>query len=190
MTFIHTCTFDTNVYIGISSRMIKKSVFCLVHVLYCVTYRNISILAKIIKDAQVLGLLSTCKTGPNILPDLVEYLVVFCMLKANTGLMHVFAFCQISIYSNIKHKTAHVQDRIRSSSYTLESEVHVCIKVFYRIAFIKAREAQLGEHEATHLKVMGSSPTVSKIFFSFCILPLSTRSWQVDWSHTNEIKHK
>ena len=25
--------------------------------------------------------------------------------------------------------------------------------------------------------------------FSFCIMSLSTRSWQVDWSHTNEIKH-
>ena len=30
--FIHTCTSDTNVIIGLSSRMIKYCVFCLVHV--------------------------------------------------------------------------------------------------------------------------------------------------------------
>ena len=39
-------TSDTNVYIGISSRIMKWSVFCLVHVLFCVTYWNISILDK------------------------------------------------------------------------------------------------------------------------------------------------
>ena len=38
------------------------------------------------------------------------------------------------------------------------------------------------------LIALGSSPTVGKNF-SFCILSLSTRSWQVDWPHTNEIKH-
>ena len=55
-------------------------------------------------------------------------------------------------------------------------------------AFIKARLAHSVEHRATNLKVVDSSPTVDKKF-SFCILSLSTRSWQVDWSHTNEIKH-
>ena len=53
-------------------------------------------------------------------------------------------------------------------------------------AFITARVAQLVEH--INLKVVGSSPTVGKNF-SLCILSLSTRSWQVDSSYTNEIKH-
>ena len=38
---LHTCTPDTNVYIIISTRMTKDSVFCLVNVLFCVTYWNI-----------------------------------------------------------------------------------------------------------------------------------------------------
>ena len=57
-----------------------------------------------------------------------------------------------------------------------------------RTIFIKSREAQSVQHWTTNLKVVGSSPTVGK-HFSFCILSLSTRSWQVDWSHANEIKH-
>ena len=48
--------------------------------------------------------------------------------------------------------------------------------------------AQSVEHRSISLKVLVSSPTVAKNF-SFCILSLSTRSWQIDWSHTNEIKH-
>ena len=55
-------------------------------------------------------------------------------------------------------------------------------------AFIKVRVAQSVERHATNHKVVGSSPTVSKNF-SICNLPLSTSSSQVDWSHTNEIKH-
>ena len=46
MAFIHTkCTgsSDTNVNTGISSKMMKYSVFCLVHVLFCVTRWNISV---------------------------------------------------------------------------------------------------------------------------------------------------
>ena len=46
VTFIHTCTSDNNVYIGISSRMMKYIVFCLVHVLHCVTYIYIGLIAK------------------------------------------------------------------------------------------------------------------------------------------------
>ena len=38
------------------------------------------------------------------------------------------------------------------------------------------------------LRAVGLNPTMGKIF-SLCILPFSTHSWQVDWSHTNEIKH-
>ena len=51
----------------------------------------------------------------------------------------------------------------------------------------QARLAQSIEHQTSNLRVVGSSPTVSKTF-SFCILSLSTRSWQVDWFHANEIK--
>ena len=54
--------------------------------------------------------------------------------------------------------------------------------------FIIARLAQSLEQRATNLKAVGSSPSVGKNF-SFCILSLSTRSWQIDWSYTNEIKH-
>ena len=45
VTFIHTCTSYTNVYIGIRSRMLNKSVFCLVCEL-CFIYWNISLLDK------------------------------------------------------------------------------------------------------------------------------------------------
>ena len=38
------------------------------------------------------------------------------------------------------------------------------------------------------IRAVGSSPTVGQNF-SFCILSLPMRSWQVDWSHANEIKH-
>ena len=55
-----------------------------------------------------------------------------------------------------------------------------------RTAFITNRAAQSVEHQATHLK--DTSPTMCKNF-SFCILSLSMRSCQVDWAHTNEIKH-
>ena len=57
-----------------------------------------------------------------------------------------------------------------------------------RRIFDKARLYQSVEHRTTNLKVVGSSPSVGK-HLSFCILSLSTRSWQVDWSHTYEIKH-
>ena len=58
---------------------------------------------------------------------------------------------------------------------------------FDRTAFIKAGVALAVEHQATTLKDVGSSPNLGKNF-SFCVLSLSMRSWQVDWSHTNEIK--
>ena len=43
MTSIHTFSSDTNVYIGISSMMMKKNVVSFVHVLFCVTGWNIYI---------------------------------------------------------------------------------------------------------------------------------------------------
>ena len=52
----------------------------------------------------------------------------------------------------------------------------------------QARLAQSVEHQTWNRRVEGSSTTVDKEF-SFCIVLLPTRSWQVDWSHANEIKH-
>ena len=46
-------------------------------------------------------------------------------------------------------------------------------------AFIKFRVAQSVEYQTSNRRVIGPSPTVGKNF-SFCILSLSTRSWQVD----------
>ena len=99
-------------------------------------------------------------------------------------------FSNIDIFKYVT-KTAHVQDKIGSTSslmYTLVSEVHVYLKVtlIRQPSSTPTWLTQSVEHRATNLKVVGSSPTVSKNF-SFCILSLSTRSWQVDWSHANEI---
>ena len=55
-------------------------------------------------------------------------------------------------------------------------------------SFQQARLSQSVEHQTSDLRVVGSSLTVGKNF-SFCILSLSTRSWQVDWSHANGIEH-
>ena len=65
---------------------------------------------------------------------------------------------------------------------------HVCNKVIWIDSFQQARLAQSVEHQTSNRRVVGSSPTVGKTFL-FCIFSLSTRSWQVDWSDTNEIKH-
>ena len=54
VTFLNTCNSDTNVQIAVSSRMMKYNVFCLVYVLYCVTYGNISILDNMQKDWCIL----------------------------------------------------------------------------------------------------------------------------------------
>ena len=48
-----------------------------------------------------------------------------------------------------------------------------------RTVVTTARVAQSVEHQTSNLRVVGSSPIVGKNF-SFCILSLSTRSWQVD----------
>ena len=69
--------------------------------------------------------------------------------------------------------------------YTLVSGVHVCNKVIKMDNIQQARLAQSVEHQTWDLRVVGSSPTVDKNF-SFCILSLPTRSWQVDWSDANE----
>ena len=86
----------------------------------------------------------------------------------------------------------HVQDKIRSNS---SFDVHIGIgsrymykRHFNRTAFIKVRLAQSVEQQARNLKVVGANPTVEKNF-SFCILSLSMRSWQVDRCNANEIKY-
>ena len=58
-------------------------------------------------------------------------------------------------------------------------DVHVCNKVISIDNFQQARLAQSVEHQTADRTVVGSSPIVGKNF-SFCILLLSTRSWQVD----------
>ena len=55
-------------------------------------------------------------------------------------------------------------------------------------AFNKVHVAQSVEHRTTVLRNVGSNPIVGKTF-SFCILSLSPRTCQVDWSYTSEIKH-
>ena len=52
----------------------------------------------------------------------------------------------------------------------------------------QSRLAQSVEHHTLKLRVEGLSPTVGKNF-SFYILSLPTRAWQVDCFHANEIKH-
>ena len=59
---------------------------------------------------------------------------------------------------------------------------------FNRTAFIKARVAKSVEHHTRNLKVVDSRKTLGKLDHCF-VLMLSTRCWQVDWFHTNEIKH-
>ena len=49
----------------------------------------------------------------------------------------------------------------------------------------QARLAQSVEHQTLNRRVVGSSPTVDKKFFILYFVA----SWQVDWSHANEIKH-
>ena len=56
------------------------------------------------------------------------------------------------------------------------------------ITFNIVRVLQSVEHRTTYLRAMGSNSTVDKSFLFF-IFKLSTRTWQVDWSYTNEIKH-
>ena len=75
MTLLHTCSPDTNVNIIISTRMTKDSVFCLVNVLFCVTYWNIIYIyiniVQIAKRHTSPVLAFNIQTRLNILPDLV-----------------------------------------------------------------------------------------------------------------------
>ena len=48
---------------------------------------------------------------------------------------------------------------------------------FNRAAFIKARVAQTVEHQDTHLKVVGSSPTVGKDFIGRSVPYQCNHAW-------------
>ena len=97
---------------------------------------------------------------------------------------------------------------IQNSKFTRQNTLHIIIlepipmytclhwlrnymfvkRQFTKYNFYQSRLAQLVEHQNSDLMVVGSNSTVSRTF-SFCILSLSTCSWQLDWCHTNEIKH-
>ena len=90
--------------------------------------------------------------------------------------------------NSTSYKTKHAplyHSRTYSNEYIGIGSTYMYKGHFFRTAFIKALEAQSKEHQTTNLKVVSSSPTVGKNF-SFCILSLSTCSWQFDWSHLNE----
>ena len=54
--------------------------------------------------------------------------------------------------------------------------------------FNKVRLALSEEHRTSDLRAVNSNPTVGRNF-SFSILSISTRTWHLDWSRTNESKH-
>ena len=97
MTLLHTWTPDTNVYIIISTRMTKDSVFCLVNVLFCVTYWNI--IYKCCTNSKETHKSCACFQHANT----AKYSTWsgICTLKASTGPMRLFVICKIYIYSNM-----------------------------------------------------------------------------------------
>ena len=150
-------------------------------------------IVQIAKNAQVMCLLSTCKCQ---ITDPVECLVVFARLKQTQDLCVSLLFVQYRyILQYITQNGTFTRQNTLSfiilkliPVYTLELEVHVCNKVILIDSFKQAGLAQWVEHQTSDLRVVGWSSTVGKNF-SFCNMSLSTRSWQVNWSHTNEIKH-
>ena len=84
MTLLHTCTPDTNVYIVISTRMTKDSVFCLVNVLFFVTYWNIY---KYCTNSEVTHKSCACFQHANTTKHSSWSGIL--MLKASTGLMRL-----------------------------------------------------------------------------------------------------
>ena len=96
MTLLHTCSPDTNVYIIISTRMIKDSVFCLVNVLFCVAYWNIY---KCCTNSKETRKSCACFRHANRAKHLTWSGI--CTLKASTGHMRLFVICKIYIYSNM-----------------------------------------------------------------------------------------
>ena len=114
-----------------------------------------------------------------------QILVVLCILKAFwKQTQDFYFFCYSSNIDIFLYVTQYSACTRRNTLYFIILELiptytfvsEVLQGHFNMIVFIKARVAQSGEHQAVYLKVVGSSPTVSKNF-SFCILSLSTRSW-------------
>ena len=127
------------------------------------------------------------QTWPNILPDLV-----FACWKQAHGLCVSLLFVQYRynpickpkqyIYKNKKHA-------LLSFAYLWQGIHWFCDYMYVIWSFIQQpRLDQSVEHQTWNLRAVGSSPTVGQNF-SFCILSLPMRSWEVDWSHANEIKH-
>ena len=88
---------DTNVYIIISTRMTKDSVFCLVNVLFCVTYWNI--IYKCCTNSKETHKSCACFQHANTANH--SSWSGICTLKASTGPMRLFDICEIYIYSNM-----------------------------------------------------------------------------------------
>ena len=97
ITLLHTCTPDTNVYIIISTRMTKDSVFCLVNVLFCVTYWNI--IYKCCTNSKETHKSCACFQHANTAKHSTWSGI--CTLKASTRPMRLFVICKIYIYSNM-----------------------------------------------------------------------------------------
>ena len=150
-----------SIYIGISSRMMKKCVFCLVHVLFCVTYWNIYI-----------GQISNSRTSPVFAFNMQNTTKHFTwsgrVLDHN---LHVeskhrtsaplFYLSKIDIFQYVTQNSTYKRQKKTLyfiileliPMYTLVLEVvHVC---FNRIVFIKAWVAQSVEHRAANLKIVG-----------------------------------
>ena len=128
------------------------------------------------------------------IPDQVECLAVFACWKQAQDLFVSLLFVQHwYIFQYVTQNSTFTRQNTLSFiilvliiMLTLVSGVHVCNKVIYMDSIHQARLAQSVEHQTWNRRVVGSSRTVDK---EFCILSLPTHSWQVDWSHANEIKH-
>ena len=135
MTFKHTCSTGTNVYIVITfeNDEVERSLSCTYTVLcYIFEYIYIGLMAR--RRTSPVGFFSAYKTQAKTLPDLVECLVVFCMLKANTGIVLFvsllfvkYRYIPVNKTKQYMYKTNYAPLLI--SMYTLVSEVHVCLKV-------------------------------------------------------------
>ena len=79
----------TNVYIIISTRMTKDSVFCLVNVLFCVTYMNI--IYKCCTNSKETHKSCACFQHANTAKHSTWSGI--CTLKASTGPMRLFVIC-------------------------------------------------------------------------------------------------
>ena len=141
----------------------EENVFCPVNALFCVTYWNIYLYCANSKETHTL---SICKH------DQIFYLILYLYVESKRRtLCYSYSFTrQITLYFIIL---------VRITMYTSVSEVHVCKNVIKIDSFQQTWLAQSVEHQTSNLRVVGSSPTVGKDF-SFCILSLSTRPWQVD----------